>query len=170
MKQVLQFVLLSCVLCSFSKQAVAEEGLFLMRLTGGVSSVHPQIPNIGQMWNVSADLALGEKTGIIAGAVVVLHDEARSLALHLGIKHLLVEGFWNRIYIHISPEALRNWGGKQEKRYDLGLRGGLGYEHTLTWGLGLAIELHGSAPVGLGDAEPFDAATVGMTAGFFMEF
>ncbi len=170
MKRVVLLALFSCALCSLAKQARAEEGLFLMRLTGGVSSVHPEIPEPGQMWNASADLTLGEKTGIIGGAVLVLHDEARSLALHLGIKHLLMEGFWNRIYLHISPEALRIWGERQEKRYDLGLRGGLGYEHTLTWGLGLTIELHGSAPIGLGDAKPLDAATVGMTAGFFMEF
>jgi|GEM_PF-5129603 len=157
-------------LCAVPAVATAEEGLFVARASYGASTVHPDMPHIGQMWSLSSDLTLTERTGLIGGAVLVLHDQARSLGLHLGIKTLLVERFWKRLYIHLSPELVRVWQHGKPPRWDAALRLGLGYEHLLMWGFGVVIELQANAPLGSGDAKRLTAAAAGATAGLFMEF
>ena len=166
----MRWLAIGLVLCGMSANAMAEEGLFVTRASYGASTVHPSMPDVGHMWNMSADLTLGERTGIIGGLVLVRHHEARSFAMHLGIKTLLVERFWKRIYLHLSPELIRVWGNGRDKRWDVSARAGLGYEHLLMWGFGFVVEIHGNAPLALRGGERFSAATAGVTLGLFMEF
>ena len=150
--------------------ATAEEGLFITRVSGGVSTVHPEMPDIGQAWNASMDLTISERTGIIGSTHLVLHDVASTLGLGLGIKRLLVERFWKRLYVHLSPELVFVWPDGEARRWDIAVRAGIGYEQLFMWGFGFVIEVDGSAPAGRGDAEPLDAASAELTVGLFMEF
>ncbi len=171
MRRMALVLALAPLLCVASRVAVAEEGLFVTRASGGVSSVYPDMPKLGQQWTASADLTLGERTGIIGGVALVRHREGRSFGLSLGIKTLLIERFWRRVYVHVSPELVRVWGRGRDKTWDVGARAGLGYEQLLMWGFGFVIEVSGSTPLGLrGTAKRFDVASAGATIGLFMEF
>lgn len=53
---------------------------------------------------------------------------------------------------------------------DGALRGALGIDYLLMWGLGFTLELGGTLPAGLGGVEQWNAASVGAIAGLYMEF
>lgn len=152
--------------------AAAEEGLFVARAGGGVATVHPEMPDTGAVIAVSADLCVSELTGVIGATTVVLHDRYDVLGLSLGVKRLVREREWTRFYLVAAPELTWIWDGEAdgERHVDLALRGALGFEYLMLWGFGLVFELAGSLPAGLGEARPYHAASVGLTAGVFMEF
>ncbi len=161
-----------CVLLLFTlpRAASAEEGLFITRIGYGVSTVRPEMPDIGTVLNGSMDLTISERAGVIGSTHLVMHDEATTLGFGLGFKYLVIERFWKRLYIHVSPELLYIWPKQGKRRWDVALRGGLGYEQLFMWGFGFVIEVHGTAPAGRGPHEPLDAASAGATFGLFMEF
>jgi len=158
------------LLLPLARDAWAEEGLFITRIGYGVSTVEPQMPDIGTVLNGSMDLTIGERAGVIGSSHLVMHDEATTLGLGLGVKYLVIERFWRRLYIHVSPEVLFIWPDEGKRQWDVALRGGLGYEQLFMWGFGFVIEVHGTAPAGRGSREPLDTASAAATFGLFMEF
>ncbi len=150
----------------------AEEGLFVAKLGGGVSAAENDSSDPGGMISANVDLAIGERTGPVAGTSIVLNDRYDTIGLHLGIKYVLRERTWTRLYVSAAPELLFVWdreGGGGSRR-DLALHAGLGYEYLMMWGLGLDFRLEASLPAGLGNADAGDAASVGTTIGLFTEF
>jgi len=152
--------------------AHAEEGLFITKLSGGVSSAEPDTSDLGGVISATVDLAVSERTGPVAGTSIVLNDRYDTLGLHLGLKHILRERTWTRLYLFAAPELLFIWdrerGGGATR--DLALHAGIGYEYLMMWGLGLVFELDGSLPAGLGENKPYEAASIGTTLGLFTEF
>jgi hypothetical protein len=148
----------------------AEEGLFVARLAGGFSMVHPDMPEVGGAIVAAADYGFTERLGAIGSGLVILHDRAKSLGLGLGFRGLLVEQRWWRLYLHVGPELLLVWRPERDIRVDLSFRAGLGVEYLIVWGVGLVLELYGQAPMGLGDAPFLDGASTGAVLGLFMEF
>ncbi len=102
--------------------------------------------------------------------MLVLHEKAKTLEVGLGLKGMLVEQRWWRIFLHLEPELLLIWRPEASARADLAFHAGLGYEYVFMWGAGVVIELYGAAPVGLGDAAFLDGASAGATVGLLMEF
>jgi len=150
--------------------ARAEESLFVARLAGGVVMLHPDMPAVGGAISGEADYGFSERLGVIASALGVLHGHGDTLGLGLGLRGLLLERQWVRIFLHAGPELLLVWRPDQTVRADFSFRGGLGLEYLFMWGLGLVVELHGSAPMGLGEARILDGAAAVATVGLFMEF
>lgn len=153
-----------------SRNASAEEGLFVTRASGGIAVGDTGFETIGSLWNASWDYMVTERLGITGSLHFFYRDVEQTLGGGLGLKYLVVEGFWKRLYIHASPEWLLSWPEVGERQADLAVRGGLGFEHLISWGFGYVIELHGTAPMGRGDLEPEDSASAGLTVGLFMEF
>jgi hypothetical protein len=160
------------VVAALSTPARAEEGLFVARIGGGVSTVDPDMPEVGGMIAMSMDLCLSEKTGIIAGTTIVRDETFDTLGLSLGIKRLFRERQWTRFYLTLAPEILFIGDDDPDtsRRHDIAMHGSLGFEYVWMWGFGLTFELHGTLPAALGKATPYDAASAGFTAGIFMEF
>ncbi len=165
-------VLLVLALLSLAGPARAEEGLFVARVGGGISTAHPDMPDLGGLITLSMDLCVTEKTGVIGGTAITLGDRFDTVGLSLGVKRLFLEREWTRFYLFAAPELLLVWDDQDqpERHLDLAAHGGIGFEYLMLWGFGLVLELHGDLPAGLGDAEPYDAASVGLAGGIFMEF
>jgi hypothetical protein len=159
----------AALLCP-DRTAHAEQGLFVARLAGGVSMVHPDMPKAGGAVSGALDYGISERLGAIASLLSVLHGDAKTLGIGAGFRGLLLEKPAWRVFLHAGPELLLVWRPDQDARADLAFRGGLGCEYLIMWGLGVVLELHGSLPMGLGDAEILDAASTGATLGLFMEF
>lgn len=169
---------LSCALlaCAWAlgsaSAAIAEEGLFIAKLAGGVSSAENDTSDPGGMISATVDLAVSERTGPVAGTTIVLNGHYDTIGLHLGIKHVLRERTWTRLYLFAAPELLFVWdrdrGGGADP--DLALHAGVGFEYLMMWGLGLAFEIKGSLPAGLGERKPYEAGSAGATVGLFTEF
>ena len=161
----------ACTLALVSN-SYAEEGLFIAKLAGGVSSAENDTSDPGGMITGTVDLAISERTGPVAGTSIVLNDRYDTIGLHLGIKHILRERTWTRLYVFAAPEILFIWdrerGGGASR--DLALHAGIGYEYLMMWGLGLVFEIKGSLPAGLGETERYRAASAGATMGLFTEF
>jgi hypothetical protein len=151
--------------------AGAEEGLFVMRVAGGVSSPRPLEPETGGWVVTEADLGLTERVGVIGSCDVAVQGDATVLGVGLGVKALPYEGMWTRIYVFALPELLVAWpDGDAPTRYDLGARGGVAVEYLFMWGFGGVVELAGTVPAGLGESDLGDGASIGVAAGLFMEF
>jgi len=60
-------------------RAVAEEGLFIAKFAGGVSSAEHDRSNVGGMVTGKVDLAMNERTGPVAGVSLVLNDRYDTL-------------------------------------------------------------------------------------------
>ena len=153
-----------------SSSARAEQGLFVARLAGGVSMVHPDMPKVGGAVSGALDYGISERLGAIASLLSVLHADAKTLGLGAGFRGLLLERPAWRVFLHAGPELLLVWRPDQDFRVDLSFRGGLGCEYLFMWGLGLVLELYGSLPMGIGEPAVLDAASTGATLGLFMEF
>jgi hypothetical protein len=153
-----------------SSSARAEEGLTVLRLAGGISMVHPDMPKVGGAISTAVDYGFSERLGGLASALIVLHDKAKTLGLGVGFRGLLVERPWWRLFAHVGPELMLVWRPEQDVRADLSFRGGIGFEYLLMWGLGFVFEIYGSAPMGLGSPKFLDGANTGATLGLFMEF
>lgn len=155
-----------------STMARGEEGLFVARVGGGVSTVDPDMPEVGGMIAMSMDLCLSEKTGIIAGTTIVRDETFDTLGFSLGLKRLFREREWTRFYLTLAPEILfiGDDDPDTDRRHDVAMHGSIGFEYLWMWGFGLAFELHGTLPAALGKARRYDAASAGFTAGIFMEF
>ncbi|MCC7381916.1 MAG: hypothetical protein IT384_08810 [Deltaproteobacteria bacterium] len=152
-----------------SGPAFAEEGLFVARLGGGVTT-HPKSPDLGGALNLSADLSLSGRLGVIVGGLLLGGDAGTSVGFGIGAKALLAEGFWRRLYLYLTPELLLEWASEGRVRADMRLRAGLGYEELLVWGTGLFVEAFGALPLGLHDGAAVETPAIGGTAGLFMEF
>jgi hypothetical protein len=155
--------------CS-TQVARAEQGLFVARLAGGISMVHPDMPQVGGAVSAALDYGISERLGAVLSLLSVLHGDAKTLGIGAGFRGLLLERPAWRIFLHVGPELLLVWRSDQDVRVDLSFRGGLGCEYLLMWGLGIVLELYGSTPMGLGEARILDAAAAGATLGLFMEF
>ncbi len=162
--------LLLTALLSAPAAARAEEGLFVLRLGGGAAMLHQEQPLVAGSLELGADYGVSERLGVVGSGLLLLHGQAKSLGLAASFRGLLVERRWWRLYLHAGPELLLVWRPEHDVRADLALRAGLGVETLLLWGLGLVLELHGSAPVGLGEARLLEAGSAGATLGLFMEF
>lgn len=171
MKTWIGLMVCGCALAAHDA-ARAEEGLFIARVSGGVSAFENDTTDPGGVITGTVDLAMSERTGPVAGTTIVLNDRYDSVGLHLGIKHILRERTWTRLYVFAAPELLFVWDRERSggSKRDLALRTGVGYEYLMMWGLGLVFEVRGSLPAGLGESERLEAATAGATLGLFTEF
>ena len=160
----------AALLALLSSSARSEQGLFVARLAGGVSMVHPNMRRVGGAVSGALDYGISERLGAIASLLSVLHGDAKTLGIGAGFRGLLLEKPAWRIFLHAGPELLLVWRPTKDVRADLAFRGGLGCEYLFMWGLGLVLELYGSLPVGLGEPAALDAASTGATLGLFMEF
>ena len=163
-------LLAAAVLLLPTGSARAEEGLTVLRLAGGISMVHPDMPKVGGAISTALDYSFTDRLGGLGSALLVLHDKAKTLGLGVGFRGLLVERQWWRLFAHVGPELLLVWRPEQDVRADLSFRGGIGFEYLLMWGLGFVVEIYGSAPMGLGKPDFLDGANAGATLGLFMEF
>jgi len=166
-------VALTAALMATAAPARAEEGLFVARLVGGASAMQPDSPSAGGMLAGSADLCISERTGLLGGSELVWHDSYTTLAFGVALKHLPYEGEWTRLYVYAGPAALLAWSHDRDGEpgeWDLAGQAGVGFEYLMMWGLGLSFELRGTAPLGVGRGERFDAASASLGAGLFMEF
>ena len=168
-RRILAAVAALSLLCA-STGTLAEQGLVVARLAGGISMVHPDMPRVGGAVSGALDYGVSERLGSIFSLLSVLHGDIRTLGIGAGFRGLLVERMTWRVFLHAGPELLLVWRPEQDVRADLAFRGGLGCEYLFMWGLGLVLELYGSAPMGLGEPRILDAAAVGTTLGLFMEF
>jgi len=165
-------VVASAWVLASASTAAAEEGLFIAKVAGGVSSAENDTSNPGGIITGTVDLAISERTGPVAGTTIVLNDRYDTIGLHIGIKHILRERTWTRLYVFAAPELLFVWDREREggARRDLSLHAGVGFEYLMMWGLGLDFQLEGSVPAGLGEARKYEAASAGATVGLFTEF
>ncbi len=150
--------------------ARAEEGLTVLRLSGGFTMIHPDMPKAGGAISTAVDYGVTERLGGLASALCLLSEKAKTLELGIGFRGLLVERATWRFFAHVGPELLLIWRPEQDVRADLSFRGGIGFDVLLMWGLGFVVEGYGSAPMGLGAAKFLDGAATGVTLGLFMEF
>lgn len=160
------------LLLTASLPAAAEEGLFVTRLSAGVSAYDLLEPRIGVALNGSADLGLTDRIGVLGAAFVQLHDGLTIAGIGIGLQLMIVQTLWHRLYLNASPALLLEWVGRAKPRFDVAARVGVGYEYLFMWGLGMVIEVHGTFGAGLGlDVDgPIDHAFAGASAGLFMEF
>lgn len=157
--------LVLAVVAAWPAAAGAEEGLFVARLAGGVSTVGTEAPATGGSLSGSMDLGVTQRVGVIVGADAVWHDAQDTLGLALGFKLLPYEAQWTRIYLVGAPALLVTWpGAGGDAEWDLALRAAVGLEYLWMWGLGFVVEAGATAPVA------FDQAAVSLGAGLFMEF
>lgn len=151
-------------------RAAAEEGLFVARVVGGASTARPDMPEPGGMLAASASLCLSERSGVVAGVERVWRGPSSGLGLGVAALHLPYEGEWTRLYVYAGPALRIAWDADGARSSDLAGQAGLGFEYLFMWGLGVAIELRGTAPAGLGEADAFEGASVALGAGLFTEF
>ncbi len=130
----------------------------MARLGGGVA-VQEEALRLGGALSGSVDLGLSPSWGIIGSSLLVTDAQATHVGIALGLRALLAEGFWRRLYLHAGPEFVIEWNEGKTARVRVRGRAGLGYEELLFWGTGIFIEAFGTYPLGAGG-----------TAGLFMEF
>ncbi len=152
--------------------APAEEGLFTTRLLGGVSTVHPDLPNLGGTMALGSTLGLTDALAVTFDAGWVAHRAYSTAGFGTGLRLDGKLGEWTRPFVALGPQLVLVWGGPgaQSVRPDLGLHGALGIDYLFMWGLGFTLELGGTLPVGFSGLPFAAAASVTLGAGFFMEF
>ena len=168
----ISLIVLVAWLLALAPSAYAEEGLFIAKLSGGVSAAAEDTSNLGGHITGSMDLAIGERTGPVAGFSILLDQRQDAIGLHLGVKRILHERTWTRLYLSLAPEILCVWDHERDRgaELDLAAHGALGFEYLMMWGLGMVFELEGSVPTRLGEIEAYDPAWMGVTLGLFTEF
>lgn len=159
----------AAVLALAGGRARAEEGLLVARAVAGAAMEKGDDRPRGAVLG-SADLSLSEMTGVIAEVSWTnLAGDASTLGLGLGVKRLLLQREYHRLYVHLEPELLLAWAGG-ERRVDAAVRAGAGWEWLFMWGLGLTVELGGTVNAGRGAGQPGDLASAALAAGLFTEF
>lgn len=164
------FALLALV--TLTPAARAEEGRVVAQLVGGVGTVHPDMPYPGGAVAISLDYGLGRPVSIIFGSSLLVQRTFYTLGIGGGLKLIPLQGAWARLYLLVEPQLLLSWKHSTGDATvaDFAVYGGLGFEYLITWGLGVAVELTGTLPAGLGK-NPFpETASANLLAGLFMEF
>lgn len=161
--------MVAVLLVAAAGSARAEEGLLVARALAGASTTGDDQRPRGTVLG-SADLCLSELTGVLAEVSWTnLAGDASTVGLGLGVKRLLLQRDYHRLYVHLEPELLLSWSGG-ERRVDAALRAGAGWDWLFMWGLGLTVELGGTVNAGRGQLQAGELVSAGLTAGLFTEF
>lgn len=154
--------------------ARAEEGRVTLQGMGGVSMLGPDLPTPGGAASASLDYGLLPAVSLIAGSDFLAQRSYDTLGLGGGLKLIPLQGEWARLYLLLEPQLLLAWqhlsaGGWSGAHVDFAGYGGLGFEYLLLWGLGVAVELTGTLPAGLGGYTGGAPGSFALTAGLYME-
>lgn len=152
--------------------ARAEEGLFTMRGAGGLSTVHPDAPDLGGVAQAGFTLGLSDAVAWTATTTYVGHAALDTASFGMGLRLEGALGDWTHPYVLVEPTFLLVFDTPRADpvRADAAGRAALGLDYLIVWGLGLTLEVSGILPVGLSRL-PFPlGASAAATVGLYMEF
>jgi len=149
--------------------ALAEEGVFVAKLTGGTATVADDAPHVGGAVAATIDYGWTDRIGLAARSGLVVHRARTTLGGGLGLQVLPVAGPWTRLYLFAGPQALLEWPGDGSGPALLpAVHAGLGLEYLIFWGFGVALEATGTLPIRTG-GDTLGVASASALAGLFME-